>query len=49
MSHVPFYMTRAGRTFYERTMPGLVRELARLNETLEKLLDLQSRREDRAD
>ncbi len=38
MSEVPFYQTRAGRTFYESTMPALVVELARLNSLLEKLV-----------
>jgi hypothetical protein len=35
---VEFYQTAMGRDFYERTMPGLVRELARLNALLEKLV-----------
>ncbi len=34
-----FYATRAGRTFFDVTMPGLVAELARLNALLEKLVD----------
>ncbi len=38
MSEIPFYQTRAGRTFYESTMPALVAELARLNTLLEKLV-----------
>jgi hypothetical protein len=32
-----FFRTRMGHTFYEATMPSLVRELARLNANLEKL------------
>ncbi len=32
-----FYRTRMGQQFYEVTMPGLVRELARLNANLERL------------
>jgi hypothetical protein len=35
---VEFYQTRAGRTFYESTMPALVAELARLNSALERLI-----------
>ncbi len=35
----PFFQTRMGRVYYERTLPGLVRELTRLNETLERLAD----------
>lgn len=38
MSDVPFHLTRMGQTFYEGTMPRLVRELARLNDNLERLL-----------
>lgn len=30
MSDVPFYATRMGRTFYERTMPDLVKAVDRL-------------------
>lgn len=36
---VEFYQTALGRDFYERTMPALVRELARLNALLEKLVE----------
>lgn len=37
-----FYATRAGRTFFDVTMPGLVSELARLNALLEKLVERQA-------
>ena len=37
MTHVPFHVTRAGREFYERHVPELLRQLARLNENLEAL------------
>ena len=33
-----FFRTRMGQTFYEATMPSLVRELARLNQNLERLV-----------
>ena len=33
-----FYRTAMGRRFFEATMPDLVRELARLNTNLERLL-----------
>jgi len=36
-----FYETRAGMRFYESTVPALVRELQRLNENLERLIDKQ--------
>jgi hypothetical protein len=39
VSETPFYRTAMGRDFYERTMPALVRELARLNALLEKLAE----------
>ena len=38
MSEIPFHQTRMGHAFLEGTMPGLVRELARLNANLERLL-----------
>jgi hypothetical protein len=38
MSGVQFYETRAGRTFFEVTMPALVAELARLNDLLASLI-----------
>jgi hypothetical protein len=38
MSDIPFYRTQMGHRFYEATVPSLVRELARLNDNLERLL-----------
>lgn len=38
MSDGPFYRTRMGRQFYDRTMPRLVNELVRLNELIERLV-----------
>ena len=38
MSDVEFYQTRAGRTYYEKTLPDLVEQLRRLAEALEKLV-----------
>ncbi len=37
MSEIPFHQTKIGRDFLDRTMPELVRQLARLNELLERL------------
>lgn len=34
---IEFFNTLMGRTFYEGTMPELVRQLKRLNDNLEKL------------
>ena len=38
MSDVEFYQTRAGRTYYEKTLPELVEQLRRLAEAMEKLV-----------
>lgn len=38
MSDVPFYRTQMGRRFFEHTAPELVRQLARLNHLLERML-----------
>jgi len=35
---IPFYKTAMGRDFYDRNMPMLVKQLARLNDNLEKLI-----------
>ena len=40
-----FFRTRMGQMFYEATMPSLVRELARLNQNLERLVALAEKRE----
>lgn len=37
MAEVQFFQTAMGRTFFEYTMPELVRELKKLNANLEKL------------
>ena len=43
MSEIPFFKTRMGQQFYDRTMPALVKQLERLNELLERLVDGQER------
>ncbi len=43
MSDIPFYRTQLGHRCYEATAPSLVRELARLNENLERLLTIVER------
>jgi hypothetical protein len=40
MNETPFFKTRMGQVFFERTMPELVKQLVRLNMTLERLADL---------
>ena len=43
MSETPFYKTRMGLRFYDRTMPALVKQLERLNDILDRLVDRQER------
>jgi hypothetical protein len=38
-----FFRTIMGQRFFEGTLPSLVREIARLNDNLEKSRDLQER------
>jgi len=44
-----FFRTQMGHRFYESTMPSLVRELARLNANLERLLAVVERETEKAD
>jgi hypothetical protein len=37
MSDIPLHRTRMGQTFFERTLPELVKQLTRLNENLERI------------
>ncbi len=39
MGGIPFHATPMGRTFYEQTMPELVRQVTRLNDLLDHLAD----------
>ena len=39
MSETPFYSTRMGHRFFESTMPALVKQLERLNELMERLVE----------
>ena len=43
MPETPFYKTRMGQQFYERTVPELVKQLERLNELLARLLEQHDR------
>ena len=43
MNETPFFKTRMGHTYYEHTVPELVRQLARLNELLENVLQIQQK------
>ena len=39
MSETPFFKTRMGHKFYEHTVPELVRQITRMNDLLERMLD----------
>jgi len=45
VTDIPFYRTQMGHRFYDATVPALVRELARLNDNLERLLAVVERDE----
>jgi hypothetical protein len=38
MTDMPFHRTRLGLNFFERHVPALLREVSRLNDTLEQLV-----------
>ncbi len=40
-----FHKTRMGHTFYEHTMPEVARQLARLNDLLERLVNATENRD----
>ncbi len=44
MNDVQFFQTKMGRQYYEVTMPGLVRQLHRLNDMLALIAELQEKR-----
>ncbi len=46
MSETPFYKTRMGQQFYDATMPALVKQLERLNELLERLVEQRDPKHD---
>ncbi len=45
MDYAPFYKTRMGEKFLCKTMPDLIRQLERLNDNLERLVDQQEQSE----
>ena len=47
MDYAPFYKTRTGERFYCKTVPDLIRQLERLNNVLERIV--QQDRDDDAD
>ena len=38
MSEPQFFQTKMGRDFYDKTLPEIARQLARLNELLERMI-----------
>jgi hypothetical protein len=46
MTNYPFHDTRIGQEFLDKTMPALVKEIARLNELLERIARAMERREE---
>lgn len=44
-----FFRTRMGHTYYEHTLPELVRQLTRLNDLLERLIERVPPAEDEHD
>ena len=44
MSDVQFFQTKMGRTYYEATLPNLVREIHRLNDLLALAVELIEKR-----
>ena len=46
MNGVEFYKTRMGEKFYCKTVPDLIREAARMNDLLERLVTLLERQEE---
>lgn len=47
MSDPQFFQTRMGRQFFEHTMPEIAKQLTRLNELLQQLIERESRRDER--
>ena len=41
MDYAPFYKTRMGEKFICKTVPDLIRQLERLNDILDRLVDRQ--------
>ena len=44
MSEVQFYQTRAGRQYYEVTIPELVRQIHRLNDLLALAVEIADKK-----
>ena len=49
MNETQFFQTRMGKTYYEVTLPNLVREIHRLNDLLALAVELMETRPQRED
>ena len=49
MSDMHFYLTKAGRRYYDVTLPELVRQITRIADALERIADTGSVNTERAD
>lgn len=49
MSDMHFYLTKAGRLYYDVTLPELVKQITRLADALERSADTGSVNDERAD
>ncbi|GJM43204.1 MAG: hypothetical protein DHS20C21_00460 [Gemmatimonadota bacterium] len=47
MNDIPFHTTRMGQRYYERTLPALVREITRLADLVERLIDQKDQRDEK--
>ena len=44
MSEIQFFQTRMGKTYYENTLPNLIREIHRLNDMLALAVELMEKK-----
>ena len=49
MSDMHFYLTKAGRLYYDVTLPDLVRQITRIADALERSADTESVNDEHAD
>ena len=49
MNEIQFFQTRMGKTYYDVTLPNLVREIHRLNDLLALAVELMETRPQRKD
>ena len=49
MTDIPFHATRMGHTYYEHTLSELVKQITRLADALERIVDTESANAECAD